>query len=97
MKKKKVIITVAIMAIAAIIAIIAWPKKSVPVEFEMTDVQPDTIRNSVTATGTIEPVTEVEVGTQVSGIISNIYVDYNSLVKKGSHCGIGQRRPSTVN
>ena len=50
MKKKKVIITVAIMAIAAIIAIIAWPKKSVPVEFEMTDVQPDTIRNSVTAT-----------------------------------------------
>ena len=49
----------------------------------MTDVQPDTIRNSVTATGTIEPVTEVEVGTQVSGIISNIYVDYNSLVKKG--------------
>jgi multidrug efflux pump subunit AcrA (membrane-fusion protein) len=83
MKKKKVIITVAIVAIAAIIAIIAWPKKSVPVEFEMTDVQPDTIRNSVTATGTIEPVTEVEVGTQVSGIISNIYVDYNSLVKKG--------------
>ena len=50
MKKKKVIITVAIVAIAAIIAIIAWPKKSVPVEFEMTDVQPDTIRNSVTAT-----------------------------------------------
>ena len=37
----------------------------------------------MTATGTIEPVTEVEVGTQVSGIISNIYVDYNSLVKKG--------------
>lgn len=83
MKKKKIIITVAIVTIAAVIAIIAWPKKSVPVEFEMTDVQPDTIRNSVTATGTIEPVTEVEVGTQVSGIISNIYVDYNSLVKKG--------------
>ena len=83
MKKKKIIIAVAIVAIAAVIAIIAWPKKSVPVEFEMTDVQPDTIRNSVTATGTIEPVTEVEVGTQVSGIISNIYVDYNSLVKKG--------------
>ena len=57
MKKKKIIITVAIVAIAAVIAIIAWPKKSVPVEFEMTDVQPDTIRNSVTATGTIEPVT----------------------------------------
>lgn len=41
------------------------------------------ITTSVTATGTIEPVTEVEVGTQVSGIISHIYVDYNSEVTKG--------------
>ena len=41
------------------------------------------IKSSVTATGTIEPVTLVEVGTQVSGIISHIYVDYNSTVKKG--------------
>lgn len=37
----------------------------------------------VTATGTVEPITKVEVGTQVSGIISKIYVDYNSEVKKG--------------
>lgn len=37
---------------------------------------------SVTATGTIEPVTSVEVGTQVSGIIDKIFVDYNSDVKK---------------
>lgn len=42
-----------------------------------------TISTSITATGTIEPVTMVEVGTQVSGIISKIYVDYNSVVKKG--------------
>ena len=42
-----------------------------------------TISNSITATGTIEPVTEVEVGTQVSGIIDKIYVDYNSIVTKG--------------
>ena len=41
------------------------------------------ISTSISATGTIEPVTEVEVGTQVSGIISKIYVDYNSTVKKG--------------
>lgn len=37
----------------------------------------------VTATGTVEPITNVEVGTQVSGIISKIYADYNSVVKKG--------------
>lgn len=41
------------------------------------------IQNSVTATGTIEPVTSVDVGTQVSGIVSHIYVDYNSPVKRG--------------
>ena len=41
------------------------------------------IVNSVTATGTIEPVTSVDVGTQVSGVISKLYVDYNSLVKAG--------------
>jgi len=37
----------------------------------------------VTATGTIEPITQVEVGTQVSGVIEKIYVDYNSEVKEG--------------
>ena len=42
-----------------------------------------TIRNSVMATGTVEPVTEVDVGTQVSGIIDKLYVDYNDVVYAG--------------
>lgn len=37
----------------------------------------------ITATGTVEPITQVEVGTQVSGTISRLYADYNSVVKKG--------------
>lgn len=41
------------------------------------------VTTSVTATGTVEPVDTVQVGTQVSGLIKNIYVDYNSEVKKG--------------
>lgn len=53
------------------------------INYETAKVQRATIGSTVTATGTIEPVTEVEVGTQVSGIISKIYVDYNSEVKKG--------------
>lgn len=53
------------------------------INYETAKVQRSTIGSTVTATGTIEPVTEVEVGTQVSGIISKIYVDYNSEVKKG--------------
>jgi HlyD family secretion protein len=49
-------------------------------------VQPEMgeISNSITATGKVQPVDTVAVGTQVSGIIKNIYVDFNSTVKKGS-------------
>lgn len=80
--KRIAIYSIALIAAAAIVWL-AWPKAAAPVNFEMSLVKMDTIRNSVTATGTIEPVTEVEVGTQVSGIIDRIYVDYNSVVKKG--------------
>ncbi len=51
--------------------------------YTMATAEKSDIVTTVTATGTIEPVTSVEVGTQVSGIISNIYVDYNSVVKAG--------------
>ena len=53
------------------------------IEYETTMVEQGNICTTVTATGTIEPVTSVEVGTQVSGIVSKIYVDYNSEVKAG--------------
>lgn len=52
-------------------------------EYETTVVEKGNISTTVTATGTIEPVTSVEVGTQVSGIVAKIYVDYNSEVKAG--------------
>ncbi len=52
-------------------------------EYETTTVEKGNVSTTVTATGTIEPVTSVEVGTQVSGIVSKIYVDYNSVVKAG--------------
>ena len=41
------------------------------------------VTTMVTATGTIEPITQVEVGTQVSGVVEKIYVDYNSVVTEG--------------
>lgn len=49
----------------------------------VAEVKKGSVVNSITATGTIEPIIQVEVGTQVSGIISKIYVDFNSQVKKG--------------
>lgn len=53
------------------------------VDWETVKVRRGSMSNMVSATGTVEPVTKVDVGTQVSGIIDKIYVDYNSVVKKG--------------
>ena len=75
------------VALIVIVAIAAWllsgNKKKEEVSFVTEKVAPANIQNSITATGTIEPVTSVTVGTQVSGIVSKLYVDYNSIVKKG--------------
>lgn len=57
--------------------------KEAKVTYVTDKVEKQDIKISITATGTIEPVTQVEVGTQVSGIIDKIYVDYNTVVKKG--------------
>ena len=48
-----------------------------------TKVVTDTIKTTISATGTLEPVDQVEVGTQVSGDIAKINADFNSKVKKG--------------
>ena len=58
-------------------------KEEQKVSFQTARVERGNIQNSITATGTIEPVTSVTVGTQVSGIVSHLYVDYNSVVKRG--------------
>ena len=86
MKKisKKGWIAIAVVAVL----IIAWfllrgGKKEERVSFDTAKVENTNIQTSITATGTIEPVTSVTVGTQVSGIVSKLYVDYNSVVKKG--------------
>lgn len=70
------------------VLIVAWfllrgGKKEEKVSFDTAKVENTNIQTSITATGTIEPVTSVTVGTQVSGIVSKLYVDYNSVVKKG--------------
>lgn len=75
------------IGIIAVLAIATWMfsggKKEQTVTFDTAKVEPANIKNSVTATGSVEPVTSVTVGTQVSGIISRLYVDYNTVVKKG--------------
>ena len=84
MKNKKLWMAVGAVAV---IAIVVWAlsggKKEEEVTFESAKVERQNIHTTITATGTIEPVTSVTVGTQVSGIVSKLYVDYNSVVKKG--------------
>lgn len=84
MNKKKALV---IAAVAAITALAVWllsgGKKEEKITFDTAAVAPANIMNSITATGTIEPVTSVTVGTQVSGIVNKLFVDYNSVVKKG--------------
>lgn len=75
------------VVVIVIIAVAAWAmsggKKEEDINFKEERVALKTLQNSVTATGTIEAVTSVTVGTQVSGIVNKLYVDYNSQVKKG--------------
>ena len=85
MKKiSKIWIIVATMLVVAIGSwIFSGGKKNKEIQFETEKITRANLQNSVTATGTIEPVTSVTVGTQVSGIVSKLYVDYNSKVTKG--------------
>ena len=85
MNSKKIwCLVAAVVACAAVVAyIVMGGEKKQEVTFQTAPVERGSIQTTITATGTIEPVTSVTVGTQVSGIVSRLYVDYNSVVKKG--------------
>ena len=85
MNKKKIILIAVSIAVVASAGfwLFGSSKAQHKVTYETAVVTRGEISESITATGTIEPVTEVEVGTQVSGIIDKIYADYNSVVTKG--------------
>lgn len=83
MKKRNILIGACVLVVAAGLWIALRPSEKSGITLETAPTERITIRNSVTATGTVEPVTEVEVGTQVSGIIDKLYADYNDVVKAG--------------
>ncbi len=84
MKMNRVIISSAVLAVAAVtFLVIHGCNKSQSYTFETATVQKGSVTNTVTATGTLEAITSVVVGTQVSGIVEKLYVDFNSPVKKG--------------
>ena len=87
MKKKRkiwlIILGIVVLAIAAIVIVKLTKSANKELVIRTHVVGEYTVENTVTATGTIEPVETVEVGTQVSGKVEKIYVDFNDVVKKG--------------
>lgn len=87
MKKKRriglIIFGIVVAAIASILIVKATKSANKELVIRTHVVAEYTVENTVTATGTIEPVETVEVGTQVSGKVEKIYVDFNDVVKKG--------------
>jgi HlyD family secretion protein len=83
--KRKVLILTGVIVVATVIFLALKPfeKKSDAFTFDTVKVERGTIANTVTATGTIEAIKTVNVGTQVSGIIQHVYVDFNKNVKQG--------------
>lgn len=81
---KKVVTGIAVILVLGIGGyFLLSPSSGQGVKLETAKAGRTSINNMVTATGTVEPITKVDVGTQVSGIIDRIYVDYNSMVTKG--------------
>lgn len=84
MKKGKIIIiSVIVLAVLGFVMLKIFKKSDKELVLRTYVVDDYTVENTVTATGTIQPLEQVEVGTQVSGEIDKIFVDYNSVVKKG--------------
>ena len=86
-KYKKYFKNSIIVLVAAIVVFFGYKyfttEKKASIAAQTVKLSKQNVTTSVTATGTVEPVDQVDVGTQVSGIINHIYADYNSPVKKG--------------
>lgn len=82
--KKNIIISSVVLVVLAFTAyFFIKSDDAIVLEAKTVTAQKANVTTMITATGTIEPITQVEVGTQVSGVVEKIYVDYNSVVKEG--------------
>ena len=81
--KKRLLIGLGAMAIVVMAGLYFWAGDSSAAQYMTARIERGNLRNTVTATGTLQAVTTVQVGSQASGTISALYADYNSIVKKG--------------
>ena len=82
-RKKQLIVGGAALAIVAAAAFYFWTSQTPKTTYMTAKVERGNLRNTVTATGTLQAVTTVQVGSQASGTLSALYADFNSVVKKG--------------
>ena len=81
---KKIIISVLVLVVLGVVAFFFIKgDDALVIEAKTVAAKKANVTTMVTATGTIEPINQVDVGTQVSGVVEKIYVDYNSKVKEG--------------
>ena len=73
-----------LILLGAVAILSAGCKKEPKIKLDTVTVTEGSVSRTVTATGTLESVTQVDVGTQVTGIIDKLYADFNSVVKRGS-------------
>jgi len=82
-RRKKIILGIGAVAALALAAFYFWGRGSTAPAYMTAKVERGNLRNTVTATGTLQAVTTVQVGSQASGTISALNADFNSVVKKG--------------
>src|SRR5438876_11493956 len=82
-KKKYLIIGGLAVVLLAAAGFYFWGGNATAAQYLTAKVERGNLRYTVTATGTLQAVTTVQVGSQASGTISALYADYNSVVKKG--------------
>ena len=83
MKKQIIIISSILLAVFFVSGFAVWFKKNPMSDYVTVRAKERTIIEAVEASGTVNPVNTVDIGSQVSGMIKEIYVDYNSKVTKG--------------
>src|SRR5262245_37010789 len=82
-KRIRLVIALGTVAIVAFAGFAFWSNRASAAEYMTAKVERGNLRNTVTATGTLQAVTTVQVGSQASGTISALNADFNSIVKKG--------------
>jgi HlyD family secretion protein len=91
---KRLVVALFAVGVLALAGFYYWGNRASAAEYLTAKVEKGNLRNTVTATGTLQAVTTVQVGSQASGTLSAIYVDFNSTVRKGQV--IAQLDPSTM-